>query len=34
MAFTVRDGKITLIVALLDPERLVQLNLVIPPLEE
>ncbi len=34
MAFTVTNGKITQIDALADPERLGQLNLVIPPLEE
>jgi hypothetical protein len=31
MAFTVTDGKITQIDALVDPERLAQLNPIIPP---
>jgi len=34
MAFTVTNGKIILIDALVDPERLGKLNLAIPPLEE
>ncbi len=34
MAFTVTNGKITQIDVLVDPERLRQLNLAIPPLEE
>ena len=34
MAFTVTNGKITQIDALADPERLGQLSLAIPPLEE
>jgi RNA polymerase sigma-70 factor (ECF subfamily) len=34
MAFTVTNGKITQIDALLDPERLAQLELHIPPLED
>ena len=34
MAFTVTNGKITQIDALVDPERLGQLNLAIPPLKE
>ena len=34
MAFTVTNGKITQIDALVDPERLGQLNLVIPPADE
>jgi RNA polymerase sigma-70 factor (ECF subfamily) len=34
MAFAVTNGKITQIDALVDPERLGQLNLTIPPLEE
>ena len=34
MAFAVTNGKITRIDALVDPERLGQLNLTIPPLEE
>jgi hypothetical protein len=31
MAFTVTDGKITAIDTLIDPERLKQLDLAIPP---
>jgi hypothetical protein len=31
MAFTVTNGKITQIDALVDPERLGQLNLAVPP---
>jgi hypothetical protein len=31
MAFTVTNAKVTQIDALLDPERLAQLNLIIPP---
>jgi RNA polymerase sigma-70 factor (ECF subfamily) len=34
MAFIVTDGKITAIDALLDPERLEQLNLAIPPFDD
>jgi RNA polymerase sigma factor (sigma-70 family) len=34
MAFTVTNGKVTQIDVLVDPERLRQLNLAIPPLEE
>ena len=34
MAFIVADGKITAIDALLDPERLEQLNLAIPPFDD
>jgi RNA polymerase sigma-70 factor (ECF subfamily) len=34
MAFTVTNGKITQIDALLDPERLAQLDLTVPPMEE
>jgi RNA polymerase sigma-70 factor (ECF subfamily) len=34
MAFTVTNGKITQIDALLDPERLARLNLAVPPMEE
>jgi len=34
MAFTVTNGKVTQIDALVDPERLGQLNLVIPPTGE
>ena len=34
MAFTVTNGKITQIDALLDPERLAQLGLAIPPIQE
>jgi hypothetical protein len=32
MAFTVTNGKITAVDALLDPERLAQLDLTIPPI--
>jgi RNA polymerase sigma-70 factor (ECF subfamily) len=34
MAFTVADGKITQIDALVDPERLAQLDLTVPPIED
>ena len=34
MAFTVTDGKITQIDALVDPERLAQLDLAAPPIED
>ena len=34
MAFTVTDGKITQIDALVDPERLAQLDLTVPPIED
>ena len=34
MAFTVTHGKITLIAALIDPQRLGQLDIVIPPVQE
>ena len=34
MAFTVTNGRITQIDALADPERLAQLNLAVPPIDD